>query len=163
LRGAAVDEDKLPPVAAVTVAECPPIRYLHPPRPEFLLLDKPLSLDDAQWQAVQHRPPLVVVGSAGSGKTALLLQRLRQAPGRVAYVTESRWLAESSRSLYVAFDGAPEDQEADFLRYQQLLESIHVPPGRPVTFSEFRAFLQRHQQKLALPALTRCSRNCAAS
>ncbi len=148
LRGAAVDEAKLEPLTPPTEADCQSLRYVHPSRPEFLMLDKPLSLDDAQWAALEQPPPLVVVGSAGSGKTALLLQALRRASGRVAYVTESRWLAEASQALYLAYDGAPEDQEADFLSYQQLLETVHVPAGRPVTFGDFRGYFARHQHKL---------------
>ena len=148
LRGARVDEDKLQAITQPTGADCPPMRFVHPTRPEFHLLDKPLSLDDAQDKALRQPAPQVLVGSAGSGKTALLLQRLRQTTGTVAYVTESRWLAEMSRSLYVAFDGAPEDQEANFLSYQQLLETVHVPDGRAVEFRDFSAFFARHQAKL---------------
>lgn len=140
LRGAPVDETRIdaePPAPP----EPGPLRYLHPTRTEFLHLDKPLSLDDAQDEALRRHPPLVVVGSSGSGKTALLLERLRRVPGRVAYVTESRWLAETARGLYVAFDGAPAHQDqADFLSYQQLLETIEVPEGRPVAFRDFLAF-----------------------
>lgn len=148
LRGAKVDETKLQAALQVEPAECSPIRYVHPTRPDFLLLDKPLSLDDAQHAVLAERPPLILVGSAGSGKTALLLQRLRQASGRVAYLTESRWLAETSRGLYVAFDGAPEEQEAEFLSYQQLLETVHVPAGRPVLFADFKLFFAKYQQML---------------
>lgn len=148
LRGAAVDEAKLTPATAVPQTDRQPLRYLHPSRPEFLLLDKPLSLDDAQDAARRQRPPLVVVGSAGSGKTAVLLSILRNQGGRVAYLTESRWLAESARAMYVAFDGAPDSQEADFLSYQQLLQTVHVAAGRPVTFQDFRGFFARHQHKV---------------
>ncbi|MBI5609296.1 MAG: AAA family ATPase, partial [Deltaproteobacteria bacterium] len=148
LRGAEVDETKLVATAGVPAQDRQPLRYVHPTRPEFLLLDKPLSLDDAQDAARRQRPPLVLVGSAGSGKTAVLLSMLRTQAGRVAYVTESRWLAETARGLYVAFAGAPEGQEADFLSYQQLLETVHIPAGRPVTFQDFRGFFARHQHKL---------------
>jgi len=148
LRGAPVDEAKLEDSEPPQATEARPLRYLHPTRPVFHHLDKPLSFDDLQDAALRHRPPLVLVGSAGSGKTALLLQRLRQMPGRIAYVTESKWLAETSRALYVAFDGAPEDQEADFLNYRQLLETVGVPEGRPVTFRDFVAFFERHRQKI---------------
>lgn len=144
LRGAAVDDAKLEPTTTAELATAPPLRYLHPSRPDFVLLDKPISLDDDQHAALAQRPPALLVGSAGSGKSALLLQRLRAATGRVAYVTESRWLAETARALYVAFDGAPPDQEADFLSYQQLLETVHVPSGRPVAFRDFAAFYARH-------------------
>jgi hypothetical protein len=156
LRGAPVDEARIdaePPAAP----EPQPIRYLHPTRAEFLHLGKPLSLDDAQDEALRKRPPLVVVGSAGSGKTALLLERLRRVPGRVAYVTESRWLAEMARGLYVAFEGAPADQDqADFLSYQQLLETIEVPAGRPVGFRDFLGFFERHRQKVRFADAHQC-------
>jgi hypothetical protein len=156
LRGAPVDEARIdaePPAPP----EPRPLRYLHPTRAEFLHLDKPLSLDDAQDEALSKRCPLVVVGSAGSGKTALLLERLRRVPGRVAYITESRWLAETARSLYVAFDGAPLDQDqADFLSYQQLLETIEVPRGRPVAFRDFLAFFERHRQKVHFADAHQC-------
>jgi hypothetical protein len=156
LRGAPVDEARIeaePPAPP----EPRPLRYLHPTRTEFLHLDKPLSLDDAQDEALRKRAPLVIVGSAGSGKTALLLERLRRVPGRVAYVTESRWLAETARGLYVAFDGAPADQEqADFLSYQQLLETVEVPRGRPVTFRDFLGFFERHRQKVRFADAHQC-------
>jgi hypothetical protein len=103
---------------------------------------------DAQDEVLRRRPPLVLVGSAGSGKTALLLQKLRHQPGRVAYVTESAWLAQTARGLYVAHDWDPGEQDADFLSYAQLLESVEVPPGRPVTFRDFRAWFERHRSKL---------------
>jgi hypothetical protein len=147
LRGAPVDESRLVAEEAPTV-ETRALRYLHPTRPSFHVLDKPLSFDDAQDVALRHRPPLVIVGSAGSGKTALLLQRLRSTAGHVAYVTESRWLAETSRSAYVAFDGAPADQEIDFLSYRQLLETVAIPAGRAVTFRDFAGFFERHRQKV---------------
>ena len=148
LRGARVDDDKLESVTTLAPKDCQPMRFIHPTRPEFLLLDKPLSLDDTQDAALRQRTPQILVGSAGSGKTALLLQRLRQAAGNVAYITESRWLAETSRDLYGAFDGAPDEQEASFLSYEQLLETVHVPAGRPVTFRDFTIFFARHQSKL---------------
>ena len=148
LRGAQVDESKLEVPPEPAQVESRPVRYLHPTRPDFLYLDKPLSLDDQQDAALRERAPMVLVGSAGSGKTALLLQRLRRASGRVAYVTESKWLAETSRALYVAFDGAPEEQEADFLSYRQLLEAVSVPAGRPVSFRDFARFFERHRQKI---------------
>lgn len=146
LRGARFDDLALAEVPAAP--EAAPIRYLHPGRPSFLHLDKPLSLDDAQQEVLRRPLPLVLVGSAGSGKTALIVQRLRQASGRVAYVTESGWLAQSARSLYVAGGFEAEEADADFLSYRQLLESIAVPAGRPATFRDFAAFFERHRQRL---------------
>jgi hypothetical protein len=157
LKGAAVDETKLEAVTASPgEVEAAPMRYLHPTRTTFEVLDKPLSFDDAQEEITRRRPPLVLVGSAGSGKSALMLHLLRQQPGRVAYVTESAWLAQSARSLYVAFDWDPGEQEADFLSFQQLLESVRVPAGRPARFRDFAGFFQRHRQKVRFTDSHRC-------
>jgi tetratricopeptide (TPR) repeat protein len=147
LRGVStVDESRIDPPDE-PLAEAP-IRYLHPTRTTFALLDKPLSFDDAQASVLEQRPPLVLVGSAGSGKTALLLSVLRQATGRVAYVTESAWLAQSARGMYLAHGWDPGEQEVDFLSFRQFLDSIEVPRGRPVTFRDFRGFFERHRAKV---------------
>ncbi len=143
LRGSAIDEAHVPELAGDV--ETTPIKYLHPARATFAVRDKPLSFDDAQDEVLRRRPPLVLVGSAGSGQTALLLQMLRAQPGRVAYVTEPAWLAQSARGQYVAHGWDPGDQGADFVSYRQLLESIEGPPGRAVTFRDFVAFFERHR------------------
>ncbi|HYV47508.1 MAG TPA: ankyrin repeat domain-containing protein [Myxococcaceae bacterium] len=156
LRGARVDESKLGEEVTPEALAPAPIRYLHPTRNRFHLLDKPISFDDAQDEVLRRRPPLVIVGSAGSGKTALMLQKLRAQPGRVAYVTESAWLTQAARALYVAHDFDPGEQEADFLSYTQLLESIQVPGGKALTFRDFRVFFERHRQKVRFATAHQC-------
>ncbi len=156
LRGARIDEGRIEDAHRPEALEAGPIKYLHPSRASFAMLDKPLSFDDVQDAALRHRPPLVLVGSAGSGKTAILLQQLRAAPGRVAYITESQWLAEAARGLYLAHAWDPGEQEADFLSYRQFLESIAVPDGRAVTFRDFTAFFERHRQKVSFTDAHRC-------
>lgn len=156
LRGARVDEASLVDVPTTDVVEAPPIRHLHTTRTTFSHLDKPLSFDDAQDEVLRRPLPLALVGSAGSGKTALIVQRLRNEPGRVAYVTESAWLAQLARSLYVACGFDPGEQEADFLSYQQLLETVEVPKGRPVLFRDFAEFFTRHRQKVGFADAHQC-------
>ena len=76
LRGATVDEAKIADVdAAAALAEAQPVRYLHAERTAIHFLDKPISFDDAQEAVYRLPPPLIVVGSAGSGKTALTLEK----------------------------------------------------------------------------------------
>src|SRR3990167_1643657 len=49
LRGAAIDEAKIPDIgAAEAIAEARPVRYLHPERNAIHPLDKPLSFDETQ-------------------------------------------------------------------------------------------------------------------
>ena len=148
LRGAQLDEaliqDATPEEAQ---ASAEPVRYLHPGRGEFHLLDKPLSFDDAQEAVYRLPPPLVLVGSAGSGKTALTLEKLRQAEGEALYVTQSPWLAQSARGLYLAHGYENPRQEVQFLSYREFLETLRVPPGREVGFAAFAAWFARHRQQ----------------
>ena len=151
LRGAQLDASELQPEPRPELAllqqEALPLRYLHPGQSVFHWLDKPLSFDDAQ-EAIYRLPlPLVLVGSAGSGKTALTLAKLRQASGQVLYVTQSPWLAQSARGLYEAHGYENPAQEAQFLSYREFLETLRVPPGREVSFTAFRAWFERHRQQ----------------
>ncbi|GAC1394041.1 MAG: ankyrin repeat domain-containing protein [Polyangiales bacterium] len=146
LRGASVDEAKIEREPAIEAPEpTARARYVHPDRAEFHLLDKPISFDDAQDRIYRMAAPLVLVGSAGSGKTALTLAKMRRATGAVLYVTQSSFLAQSARAQYFAHGYETETQEPEFLSHRDLLDSIAVPPGKPVTFREFRAFFERHR------------------
>jgi len=157
LRGAHLDEAKIehePLVAAPTttgdheIANTLSLRWVHPIRSEFELLDKPIMFDDAQ-EAVRRLPaPVVVVGSAGSGKTAVTLAKLREAEGRVLYVTQSAYLAQTARVLYDAHGYENTSQEVDFLSYREFVETLRVPTGREVTFPAFRGWFERHRQTL---------------
>ncbi len=159
LRGAQVDEAKIERHAvaqpalegadasahAIAATDTVAMRWLHATRTEFELLDKPIVFDDAQ-EAVRRLPaPVVLVGSAGSGKTAVTLAKLREAEGRVLYVTQSAYLAQSARALYAAHGYENPAQEAEFLSYRELLETIQVPAGKEIGFSAFRGWFERHR------------------
>ncbi|HRH86116.1 MAG TPA: AAA family ATPase [Rubrivivax sp.] len=154
LRGAAVDEAKIEreaaadPAAPALKSDATPLRWLGAGRTRFELLDKPIVFDEAQEQAHRHPAPLVVIGSAGSGKTAVTLTRLREAEGRVLYVTLSSYLAQSARALYAAHGYENPKQEVDFLSYRELLETLRVPPGREVSLPAFAAWCDRHRQTM---------------
>ncbi|HEU0204284.1 MAG TPA: hypothetical protein VFR86_28055, partial [Burkholderiaceae bacterium] len=117
--------------------DAPALRYLHPERPRVHLLDKPLSFDDVQQTVFEQPAPLVLVGSAGSGKTALTLEKLKQAGGTVAYVTRSEYLAQSARTMYFALGYERDDQEPEFLSLRAFVETWHVPREHEL---DFRAF-----------------------
>lgn len=148
LRGVRVDEDKVPLLEAAEVVdqELDELSYLNPASPRVHLLDKVLSLDEAQEAVYRLPPPLILVGSAGSGKTALALEKLKIAAGDVLYLTLSAYLAQHARNLYFANGYTGEHQNADFLCLRELLETIHVPEGREVTYRAFRGFVARHRQ-----------------
>lgn len=156
LRGAVVDEAKIEREPAAEAAgsalasDATTLRWLGPGRTQFELLDKPIVFDDAQDSAYRHPAPMVVIGAAGSGKTAVTLARLREAEGRVLYVTLSAYLAQSARALHAALGFDNQKQEVDFLSYRELLETLRVPPGREVTLPAFAGWCARHRQALRL-------------
>ncbi len=147
LRGAAIDESQLPafdPAEAAREAE--PVRYIHPERPEIHLLDKALSFDDAQEAVYRLPPPVIVVGSAGSGKTALTLSKMKRVDGEVLYVTLSAYLATSARDLYYANAFEREGQEVSFLSYRDFVETLKVPAGREASWRDFVSWFARMRQ-----------------
>ncbi|NUA30526.1 ankyrin repeat domain-containing protein [Cupriavidus basilensis] len=147
LRGAEIDESKIPDIDAAEAArEAVPVRYLHPERTDIHLLDKPISFDDAQESVYRQPAPLVLVGSAGSGKTALTLEKLKHAEGATLYVTHSAYLARNARDLYYANGFEHPAQEAEFLSYREFVESIRMPAGREAGWRDFAAWFERQRQ-----------------
>jgi hypothetical protein len=146
LDGSPVDEAKLIDPLPAATDEAQPLVYLHPSRTRVQMLDKPISFDDAQDAIYSKAPPLIIVGGAGSGKTALTLEKMKQLAGEVLYVTHSRYLTENARSLYYSnrFDRA--DQAATFLCYSEFVQSIRMPLGREANWREFTGWFMRMRQ-----------------
>jgi hypothetical protein len=79
LNGAAVDENRLVPIpdaAQVPAADLLLLSFINPKIQRVHVLDKILSLDDWQEAAYVQRLPLILIGSAGSGKTVLTLEKM---------------------------------------------------------------------------------------
>ena len=153
LNGAAVDENKLvpiPDVAQIPAADLLPVSYINPKIQRVHMLDKLLSLDDWQEAAYVQRLPLILIGSAGSGKTVLTLEKMKQISGDVLYVTHSAYLVENARSLYYASGYENEAQNLSFLSFREFVETIRVPPGSVVDFRIFARWFARHRQASGL-------------
>lgn len=144
-RGVTVDETKLPSVEAAPVADAEPLVYLNPRASTFHVLNKVISFDDAQREVFAAPPPFVVIGSAGSGKTALTLEKMKLARGQVLYVTRSPYLVRNSRDQYYALGYENEDQEVSFMSFVEYLASWRVPPGRELQFRDFNRWFARHR------------------
>ncbi len=144
LAGARIDEDKIPPVSDLSGQDSPELVYLNPANERFHLLDKVLSFDDAQQEIYRSPTPVVIIGSAGSGKTALMLEKMKQGIGDVLYVSHSPYLVQNSHQLYYAHEYQNELQEqVDFLSFREYLETIAVPDGREVTRTDFEGWFSR--------------------
>jgi hypothetical protein len=153
LRGVRIDETKIQ-VMEPSILECeklPALSYVNPSLGRFHILDKVISFDPEQQETFQHPTPLIIIGPAGSGKTALTLEKMKQAHGQVLYVTLSRYLADNSRNIYYSHHYENEEQEITFLSFREYLETMRVPEGREITYRAFAGWLMRipKQQRIS--------------
>ena len=144
-RDVVIDEDKLPSISSSDNLEPTSLVYLNKKSASFNILDKVISFDDHQQAVYQLSPPVVIIGSAGSGKTALTLEKMKQTSGDVLYVSLSPYLVQSARNLYYANHYNNENQEVDFLSFKELLESIQVPEGHEITVKHFESWFARNK------------------
>lgn len=147
---AAIDENNIPAVEKLEEAETQPLVYVNPELPTFNLLDKIISFDQAQADIYHLQPPLIIIGSAGSGKTAVTLEKMKAWIGDILYVTRSPYLVHNSRNLYFDQGYENEDQNLDFLSFLEYLESIQIPHGREMSYREFAQWHGRHRVTRAL-------------
>lgn len=148
LNGAKIDKSKFTPVPdpkTLAPADLEPLPYINVKNPRFHILDKIISFDEFQHEAFNQRVPLILIGSAGSGKTVLTLEKIKLLMGDVLYITLSPYLAEHARNLYYAHNYKNDQQNLDFLSFREFLESLRVPGNRPMTFRAFAGWYGRHR------------------
>lgn len=142
---AVIDEERLQPVLAPDDIDAEPMAYINPSHGRFCRLDKMMSFDDDQQALYEHPLPLVIVGPAGSGKTALVLEKMKQAVGDILYLSLSSFLVEKARTLYTASHEENTPQNIDFLSLSEFLETLRIPEGKEVTFRAFSDWLPRNK------------------
>ncbi len=120
--------------------------YVNEASDRFHILDRILSFDPDQDAVFDLHPPLIIIGSAGSGKTVLLLEKMKELEGRILYVTHSAFLVESSRNLFYAQGYRADDREIDFYSFGELLQSVRSPEGREATWRDFQSWFNQVRQ-----------------
>ncbi|MDR2496430.1 MAG: hypothetical protein LBD21_04815 [Tannerellaceae bacterium] len=151
--GAVVNEDSLVPVLSsdeAAQASSVELSYLHPEVKAVHTLNKFISFDSSQQSVYALSPPIIVVGSAGSGKTALMLEKLKDLRGYVAYISLSKHLVDNAAALYYSYGYDNADQEAEFLNLNDYLSLWQKPEGREVDFLTFERWFMRHQQAVRI-------------
>lgn len=141
--GSFTDHDFVPVESPAAEEPSERLAYVNRASPILHVLDKPLSFDTAQATVFKTPLPLIVIGSAGSGKTALTLEKLKTLRGHGLYLTRSSFLVENARSLYFANAYSSDAQEIDFLSLAELVETIEVPSGREATYADFVSWCGR--------------------
>jgi hypothetical protein len=144
-RGGTIDESKIPTLDHPEQAAAEPLAFINPQLPTFHLLNKVISFDDAQQAVYTLPPPCIVIGSAGSGKTALTLEKMKDALGEVLYVTRSPYLVHNARTLYYGLEYENDDQDVSFLSFAEYLASLRVPQGREMGWRDFAQWFARHR------------------
>lgn len=145
LRGAEIDENKLPEVQkseTVTVDDITSLNFVNQHTTKFHLLDKAISFDSNQEEIFNLRPPLILIGSAGSGKTALTLEKIKKLQGNILYITLSEYLQKNSFNLYYYDNYRNDDQEIDFLHYKEFLDTLYINDKKEMNFKVFDSWLQ---------------------
>jgi len=150
--GASIDESKIPSISSLE--DTPEtLVYLNPQVTTFNILDKVISFDNSQSSVYELHPPVIIIGSAGSGKTALTLEKMKQGIGDILYVTHSSFLVKNSRDLYFSKRYQNDDQQVDFYSFKEFLESIRIPDGNEVSMRDFKRWFltARASKSLADP------------
>ena len=120
------------------------LNYINDQGKSIHVLNKFISFDDTQQAIFNIHPPLIIIGSAGSGKTVLILEKLKQLKGNVAYISLSNYLVENARKIYFSQGYENENSEVDFLSFHQYLESWQIPQGKEINFRAFEQWFNRH-------------------
>lgn len=122
------------------------IKYINQKSSNFHFLNKVISFDDEQEAIYYERLPFIIIGSAGSGKTALALECMKNLQGNVLYVSLSNFLVKNARNVYFSACYENDDQEVEFLSFNEFLESIRIP-GKMIDFPGFKAWCLRNRVK----------------
>ncbi len=154
LRGVKIDETKIPGVedaAQIKEEALPALIYINPSDNHFHFLDKIISFDPEQQDVYKVQPPLIIIGPAGSGKTALTLEKMKRFCGHGIYVTLSPYLADNARKIYYNYHYENDSQEISFLSFKEFLETMRVPEGKEIRYSAYSQWLLRfpRQQRVA--------------
>lgn len=108
------------------------------------LLDKFIIFDEAQGDILSYPLPLIVIGSAGSGKTSVTLEKLKSLSGKILYVSLSSYLVAHTRRVYYANHYENDDQDVSFLSFDEYLQTIEIPKGKEITPQAFMRWFSKH-------------------
>lgn len=150
LRGAVIQESHIHSLAEITPHVEDNLRFLGSSEAKVHCLDRFIVFDEIQNNIFHYGLPLILIGSAGSGKTSLTLEKMKTIPGDLLYVTLSPYLTHNARQLYYANHYQNEDQSIDFLSFEELIETIAIPKGEEITTTSFLNWYQRQKKSSVL-------------
>jgi len=108
---------------------------------EFRYIEKFISFSEEQESALTTEPPLLLIGSAGSGKTSVVIEKLRTLEGRVLYASLSTYLVENTKQV------CSNSTNIDFLTFDAYLNGVEKQSSSAVDFEQFRKWAEREKLK----------------
>lgn len=100
-----------------------------------------IIFNKAQENILYANPPLIIVGSAGSGKTSVTIEKLRTLNGKVLYISLSQELVNNAQDI------CGEYKNIDFLSYEQFINCIEKQEGKAIDFYAFKKWASRNNIK----------------
>jgi hypothetical protein len=101
------------------------------------LLNKFIVFDEQQEDILNCSLPIILIGSAGSGKTSVSLTKLRQIQGKILYISLSNYLVSNAQKSYSAFNYINDQQDINFLSFHEFIETIKIPCGQAINDNIF--------------------------
>ncbi len=109
------------------------------PKKELRYLDKFISFSDEQENILTLRPPLLIIGSAGSGKTSVAIEKLKELEGKVLYISLSQHLVDNSKSI------CGEKSNIDFYSFDSFLNNIEKQDKKEIDFNSFKIWALKNK------------------
>ncbi len=103
---------------------------------EFSYFDKFISFSETQENILNLNLPIILIGSAGSGKTSVLIEKLQTFNGKVIYISLSKNLVENSKEICSC------SKNIDFLTFGELFKIENE-----ITFEKFKGFSRKNSIK----------------
>lgn len=100
-----------------------------------------IIFNKTQENILYANPPLIIVGSAGSGKTSVTIEKLRTLNGKVLYISLSQELVNNAKDI------CGEYKNIDFLSYEQFINSIEKQEAKAIDFYAFKKWAYRNNIK----------------
>ncbi len=148
LRGAEIDESKISPIGTMSdipTEDIKPLPFINTKHKHFYMLDKILSFDEHQQEIYQAPAPLIIIGSAGSGKTVLTLEKLKKLKGNIAYISLSPYLVENAEKVYYSNNYNNEEQDVDFLSFREFIDGMKKTSKQELNYQAFEYWFLKHQ------------------
>jgi len=106
---------------------------------EFRYIDKFISFSQEQECALDRTLPLLLIGSAGSGKTSVVIEKLRALKGKVLYASLSTYLVKNTKEI------CRDSTNIDFLTFDDALNKIGKHSSDSIDFLQFKLWAKRHK------------------